>query len=77
VFRGVVTESDALSRHGFTFPHTAATGVRLRGKYKTVKHETMTEVESNALDRIQSLIQHFQNADRIVLGTPTWNFGGE
>jgi FMN-dependent NADH-azoreductase len=25
--------------------------------------------------RIQSLIQRFQNADRIVLGTPMWNFG--
>jgi FMN-dependent NADH-azoreductase len=44
-------------------------------KYKAVKHETMTEAESNAWERIQSLIQRFQNADRIVLGTPMWNFG--
>jgi FMN-dependent NADH-azoreductase len=44
-------------------------------KYKAVKHETMTEVESNVWERIQSLIQRFQNADRIVLGTPMWNFG--
>src|SRR5258708_39352375 len=43
-------------------------------KYKAVKHETMTEAESNAWKRIQSLIQRFQNADRIVLGTPMWNF---
>jgi FMN-dependent NADH-azoreductase len=43
-------------------------------KYKAVKHETMTETESNVWKRIQSLIQRFQNADRIVLGTPMWNF---
>jgi FMN-dependent NADH-azoreductase len=44
-------------------------------KYKAVKHETMTEAESNVWERIQSLIGRFQNADRIVLGTPMWNFG--
>jgi FMN-dependent NADH-azoreductase len=42
-------------------------------KYKAVKHETMTEAESNAWERIQSLIQRFRKADRIVLGM--WNFG--
>ena len=44
-------------------------------KYKAVKHETMTEAESKVWERIQSLIQRFQNADRIVLGAPMWNFG--
>jgi FMN-dependent NADH-azoreductase len=44
-------------------------------KYKAVKQETMTEAESDVWERIQSLIQRFQNADRIVLGTPMWNFG--
>ena len=44
-------------------------------KYKAVKHETMTEAESNIWDRIQSSIRRFQKADRIVLGTPMWNFG--
>lgn len=44
-------------------------------KYKAVKHETMTEAESNVWERIQSLIQRFQNVDRIVLGAPMWNFG--
>jgi FMN-dependent NADH-azoreductase len=44
-------------------------------KYKAVKREGMTEVESNGWERIQSLIQRFQDADRIVLGTPMWNFG--
>jgi FMN-dependent NADH-azoreductase len=44
-------------------------------KYKAVKHETMTEAESKVWARIQLLIQRFQNADRIVLGTPMWNFG--
>jgi FMN-dependent NADH-azoreductase len=44
-------------------------------KYKAVKHETMTEAESHVWERIQSLILRFQNADRIVVGTPMWNFG--
>jgi FMN-dependent NADH-azoreductase len=44
-------------------------------KYKAVKHEAMSEPESKVWERIQSLIQRFQNADRIVLGTPMWNFG--
>jgi FMN-dependent NADH-azoreductase len=44
-------------------------------KYKAVKHEMMTEAESKVWERIQSLIQRFQNADRIVIGTPMWNFG--
>ena len=35
----------------------------------------MTEAESNVWERIQLLIQRFQSADRIVLGTPMWNFG--
>jgi FMN-dependent NADH-azoreductase len=39
-------------------------------KYKTVTHATMAVAESNVWKRIQSLIQRFQNADRIVLGTP-------
>jgi FMN-dependent NADH-azoreductase len=44
-------------------------------KYKAVKHETMTEAESYVWERIQSLIRRFQSADRIVVGTPMWNFG--
>jgi len=44
-------------------------------KYKAVKHETMTEAESYVWERIQSLIRRFQSVDRIVVGTPMWNFG--
>jgi FMN-dependent NADH-azoreductase len=44
-------------------------------KYKAVKHEAMTETESNVWERIKSIMQRFQNADRIILGTPMWNFG--
>jgi FMN-dependent NADH-azoreductase len=44
-------------------------------KYKAVKQETMTAAESNVWERIQALITRFQNADRIVIGTPMWNFG--
>jgi FMN-dependent NADH-azoreductase len=43
-------------------------------KYKAVTNAAMTEAESKVWKRIQSLIQRFQNADRIVLGTPMWNF---
>jgi FMN-dependent NADH-azoreductase len=39
-------------------------------KYKAVKHETMTEAESNVWERIQLLIRRFQNTDRIVFGLP-------
>jgi FMN-dependent NADH-azoreductase len=44
-------------------------------KYKAVKNAPMTGAECDIWDRIQSLIRRFQNADRIVLGTPMWNFG--
>ena len=44
-------------------------------KYKAVQHKTMTETEFDVWERIQSLIQRFQSADRIVLGAPMWNFG--
>jgi FMN-dependent NADH-azoreductase len=43
-------------------------------KYKAIKRESMTEVESAAWERIQSLIARFRNVDRMVLGTPMWNF---
>jgi FMN-dependent NADH-azoreductase len=43
-------------------------------KYKAVKGATMTEIETNVWNRIQSLIKRFQQADRIILGTPMWNF---
>ena len=45
-------------------------------KYKAVKQETMTEAESYVWERIQkSLMQRFQNADRIILGTPSGTLG--
>jgi FMN-dependent NADH-azoreductase len=44
-------------------------------KYKAVKHEAMTDAETKVWEQIQLLIQRFQTADRIVLGTPMWNFG--
>ena len=44
-------------------------------KYKAIKQAPMTETETNVWARIQALIERFQTADRIVLGTPMWNFG--
>ena len=44
-------------------------------KYKAVKHEVMTVAETKVWEQIQSLVERFQKADRIVLGTPMWNFG--
>ena len=43
-------------------------------KYKAVTHATMTEAKSNVWKRVQLLIGRCRNADRIALGTPTWNF---
>jgi FMN-dependent NADH-azoreductase len=43
-------------------------------KYKAIKHEPMTEAESQTWNRILELIGRFQRADRIVLGLPMWNF---
>jgi FMN-dependent NADH-azoreductase len=43
-------------------------------KYKGVSGETMTPAESAAWDKIRELASRFQNADRIVLGVPMWNF---
>jgi FMN-dependent NADH-azoreductase len=43
-------------------------------KYKAIKHEPMTEAESQTWNRILELIGRFQRSDRIVLGLPMWNF---
>jgi FMN-dependent NADH-azoreductase len=43
-------------------------------KYKAVKNESMTKRENAVWHQVQALVQRFQCADRIVLGTPMWNF---
>jgi FMN-dependent NADH-azoreductase len=43
-------------------------------KYKAIKHEPMSDLESHTWNRIQELIGRFQRANRIVLGLPMWNF---
>jgi FMN-dependent NADH-azoreductase len=43
-------------------------------KYKAIKHQPMTDAESQTWNRIQELIGRFQRANRIVLGLPMWNF---
>jgi FMN-dependent NADH-azoreductase len=43
-------------------------------KYKGVAHQPMNVAEAEIWERIQSLAQRFQRADRIVLGVPMWNF---
>jgi FMN-dependent NADH-azoreductase len=44
-------------------------------KYKGVSKEPMNDAERSIWSRIQSLVKRFQEADRIVLGVPMWNFG--
>lgn len=44
-------------------------------KYKAIKRAPMTAKETEVWKRIQSLIERFRKADRIILGTPMWNFG--
>lgn len=43
-------------------------------KYKGVSKEPMDKAEAAIWDRIQALVARFQQADRIVLGVPMWNF---
>jgi FMN-dependent NADH-azoreductase len=43
-------------------------------KYKGVSKEPMDSSELSIWLRIQSLVRRFQQADRIVLGVPMWNF---
>lgn len=43
-------------------------------KYKGVSKERMNDAELAVWQSIQSLAQRFQEADRIVLGVPMWNF---
>ena len=43
-------------------------------KYKGVNKEPMDQAETAVWDKIQELAARFQQADRIVLGVPMWNF---
>src|SRR4029077_8509852 len=43
-------------------------------KYKGVNNEPMDQAETAVWDKIQELAARFQQADRIALGVPMWNF---
>src|SRR5260370_36501607 len=43
-------------------------------KYKGVYKQPMDQAETAVWDKIQDLAVRFQQADRIVLGVPMWNF---
>ena len=43
-------------------------------KYKGINKEPMDPAEAAAWDKIQELAARFQQADRILLGVPMWNF---
>jgi FMN-dependent NADH-azoreductase len=43
-------------------------------KYKGINKEPMDPAEAAVWDKIQELAIRFQQADRIVLGVPMWNF---
>jgi FMN-dependent NADH-azoreductase len=43
-------------------------------KYKGVYKQPMDQAETAVWDKIQELAARFQQADRIVLGVPMWNF---
>jgi FMN-dependent NADH-azoreductase len=43
-------------------------------KYKGVNREPMDQAETVVWNKIQELALRFQQADRIVLGVPRWNF---
>jgi FMN-dependent NADH-azoreductase len=46
----------------------------INAKYKGVSGESMTQVETATWEKIGALASRFQQADRIVLGVPMWNF---
>jgi FMN-dependent NADH-azoreductase len=46
----------------------------INAKYKGVSGESMTPVEMATWEKIRELASRFQQADRIVLGLPMWNF---
>ncbi len=43
-------------------------------KYKRVSKEALNNAEQAAWKSIETLVQRFQRAERIVLGVPMWNF---
>jgi FMN-dependent NADH-azoreductase len=43
-------------------------------KYKGINKEPMDQAETAVWDKIQELARRFQQADRILLGVPMWNF---
>lgn len=43
-------------------------------KYKRVSKEALNSVEQAAWENIETLVQRFRRAERIVLGVPMWNF---
>jgi FMN-dependent NADH-azoreductase len=43
-------------------------------KYKGINREPMDQAEAAVWNKIQELAARFQQADRIVLGVPMWNF---
>lgn len=43
-------------------------------KYKGINNEPMDQAETAAWDKIRELALRFQQASRIVLGVPMWNF---
>jgi FMN-dependent NADH-azoreductase len=49
-------------------------GEAIGAKYKGVSKEPMNSAELAIWLRIQSLVKRFQEADRIVIGAPMWNF---
>jgi len=43
-------------------------------KYKRISKEPMNGTEQEVWDQVEALAKRFQQADRIVLGIPMWNF---
>ncbi|WP_144638961.1 FMN-dependent NADH-azoreductase [Bordetella genomosp. 13] len=50
-------------------------GAAIGAKYKGVANAPMDAAELSTWQRIRALAARFQQADRIVVGVPMWNFG--
>ncbi|WP_423368032.1 FMN-dependent NADH-azoreductase [Burkholderia sp. LMG 32019] len=73
VTSGVTIDVDTLNVWEEDLPDFGSDAIG--AKYKGVANAPMDDAEQSVWRRIQSLVKRFQDADRIVVGVPMWNFG--
>lgn len=59
----------------FNFDLPAVTGDNIEAKYTLMSGSVVDKRHEESWKQIESLIEHFQNADIYLVSTPMWNFG--